>query len=71
MAGLVALVLAALLALPWLVDAPRVQAYIAQAASLDARQFKGWRKKVRNVRRRTIRHRGGWIGTRARDEPAR
>jgi len=33
LAGLVALVLGALLALPWLVDAPRVQAYVAQAAS--------------------------------------
>ena len=33
LAGLVVLVLGALLALPWLVDAPRVQAYVAQAAS--------------------------------------
>lgn len=32
LAVLVALVLGALLALPWLVDAPRVQAYVAQAA---------------------------------------
>lgn len=33
LAGLIALLLGALLALPWLVDAPRVQAYVAQAAS--------------------------------------
>ena len=33
LAGLVALGLGVLLALPWLVDAPRVQAYVAQTAS--------------------------------------